>query len=310
MRHYRSILLIIYLICILVIFIIIPLLKPNNQFDGLQRKLPRQSSSWNIDLPVLIQPAVLKLNSIILMCVTSAPHNLNRRQAIRETWGTTSSIQVVFLLGVSANHNARELQYDINFEAQAYGDVLQNNFVDNYRNLTLKSIALVQWAKKSRWPARRVVVKTDDDVFIHTPRLLSYLDHFTDGNLYGRQLTNAKPLRCRKAVCNHTEVTKDEYFPDTYPPYLQGLFYIFSETALNRIHEHMFDPAFLFIEDLYITGLVAGRAGVERCAMPKENVINSEKPDHRTLYRLKKDLLVQHHCDPTKLRQYWKHIHS
>ncbi len=61
----------------------------------------------------------------------------------------------------------------------AYGDLVQENFIDSYRNLTLKTLMGIRWASIHCSNAK-FVVKIDDDVIINPFYLLNYLDNVTN----------------------------------------------------------------------------------------------------------------------------------
>lgn len=50
--------------------------------------------------------------------------------------------RVLFLLGTVKNAT---VQREINVESMYYDDIIQENFLDSYYNLTLKSIMMVKW---------------------------------------------------------------------------------------------------------------------------------------------------------------------
>lgn len=52
-------------------------------------------------------------------------------------------VKILFLLGQPQNDD--KLQYRINYENDVNGDIIQENFVDSYNNLTLKSIMMLKW---------------------------------------------------------------------------------------------------------------------------------------------------------------------
>lgn len=67
--------------------------------------------------------------------VHSAPTNKQLRDTIRSTWGNVNGFKTVFLLGQVVS---KDLQRDIDSEANSYGDLVQGSFMDAYRNMTLK----------------------------------------------------------------------------------------------------------------------------------------------------------------------------
>ena len=82
----------------------------------------------------------------------------NRRMIIRRTWAREAKdnkMKVLFIVGLpSGRRKGREgqrstqQQLSLQNEAQKYGDMLQFDFIDNYYNLTLKTIAEFKWIQK------------------------------------------------------------------------------------------------------------------------------------------------------------------
>ncbi|XP_022659683.1 beta-1,3-galactosyltransferase 4-like [Varroa destructor] len=274
-------------------------------FDGRQRARKR---SWNIEMPVLLQTAKFPTDGSILVCVPSAPGNFDKRQAIRDTWATTRTIRVVFFVGVPNGTRAKYHQRVIEAEHESFDDIVQVGFSDTYRNLTLKVISLMLWASEHRWPDRRLIVKADDDTFVNTPLLLSYLDHFTNGNIYGLYQDTYTVPRCNVSACKKWGLTYHEFPSNIFPPHVRGAMYILTEMALERLLKYLFDPPFLYIEDIYITGLVAGRAGVPVCSLPSGLKIVATSPTKSTVFILNKGLLSQHYCQPQHHRDFWKRV--
>ena len=77
---------------------------------------------------------------IIFTYVFSPSSNFQQRNVIRETWGNRSlfpNLKVAFVVSVSVIKSIHTLLFD---EVKQYGDIIQGNFFDSYRNLTMKSI--------------------------------------------------------------------------------------------------------------------------------------------------------------------------
>ena len=125
-----------------------------------------------------------------IIYVHSAPENFNRRLLIRNTWGNCSSskytCRLVFFLGLPGKQGVEEA---IQIEADMYKDVVQEDFVDHYHNLTHKAIGAMRWISEFCFKAR-FIVKADDDMFVDTVKLFKLLDHKYNG-----------PMR-RKILCH------------------------------------------------------------------------------------------------------------
>lgn len=83
-----------------------------------------------------------KTQPLLVMLIHSAPANLPKRMVIRDTWGQRRlGAIVLFLVGIDD-----KLQYNIEVEDKAYGDIVQGNFKDAYRNMTYKHVMTLKWA--------------------------------------------------------------------------------------------------------------------------------------------------------------------
>ncbi|KAB7503311.1 Beta-1,3-galactosyltransferase 1, partial [Armadillidium nasatum] len=124
----------------------------------------------------------------LLILVTSSADHFNERQAIRSTWGhpdylSTYSTRLIFLL---ANPNNLSTQRMIVEEYRTYGDLIQEDFVESYMNLTLKTVMGIKWASLHCSRAS-YVMKTDDDIFVNVPLLTTHLTSLSGGRERGGQ---------------------------------------------------------------------------------------------------------------------------
>jgi beta-1,3-galactosyltransferase 5 len=85
---------------------------------------------------------------------------------------------VAFILGLSADP---AVNLKVINESEVYGDKIQGDFIDAYRNLTFKSMIQWRWTKYMCRNAR-YFAKQDDDVFLNTPVLLKFLNNKTQFN--------------------------------------------------------------------------------------------------------------------------------
>ncbi|XP_074652859.1 lactosylceramide 1,3-N-acetyl-beta-D-glucosaminyltransferase A-like [Tubulanus polymorphus] len=113
-----------------------------------------------------------QLHIDMVIGVTSAVPNIRRRAVIRETWGAyrNAKVKLIFIVG---RGNA-SVQRQIEAESLRHGDVVQRDFRDTYRNLTLKSSALFEWVTHF-CNQSSFVLKADDDMFVNIPSLVHKL---------------------------------------------------------------------------------------------------------------------------------------
>lgn len=114
----------------------------------------------------------------LLFLVKSAIPNFEQREAIRQTWGNQMrfpdvEIRRVFLLGTGFD---REVQRRVDQEYIIYGDIVQTDFHDDYRNNTLKTVSGFKWAVE-HCPSVQYVVFSDDDMYLSTKNVLRFVNN-------------------------------------------------------------------------------------------------------------------------------------
>ncbi|KAM4675855.1 beta-1,3-galactosyltransferase 2-like [Discoglossus pictus] len=163
------------------------------------------------------------------------------RIAIRKTWGNESNyedvaVATIFLVGMSpiATDAAQKLLEE---ENALYGDIVQQDFLDTYYNLTLKSLMGMEWVAKY-CPSASYVMKIDNDMFLNVeylvhhvlrPKLPVHNNYFS-----GYIVSNTGPLRSK---AYKWYVPKEVYPNDTYPPYCAGPGYVFSADMARKIYD-------------------------------------------------------------------------
>ncbi|CAJ1057934.1 beta-1%2C3-galactosyltransferase 2-like [Xyrichtys novacula] len=184
-----------------------------------------------------------------------APSNREARDIIRNTWGNKSTvlgqrISHYFLLGLSKVDNGTgALQEQILQESQINHDILQSDFLDTYKNLTIKTMIMFEWLT-SHCPNTSYAMKVDSDIFLNVHNLVNMLLRAPQ-NLYmtGEVVRNAAVSRNP----NSKWYLPAAAFPQsTYPPYVMGLGYVFSQDLPKRILEASAHVRALYIEDVYV----------------------------------------------------------
>jgi len=172
-------------------------LDPSNQNSFIWQPFDAKSSVN--DGSIYCDPAHVK----VLALVTSSPVNFDARRAIRQTWGskadlTRRGIRLVFVLGWSGNEKTENL---VAKEAAEYGDIIEEDFLDSYHNLTLKSVAMLKWVnltcsneKGTTGSFAHYILKVDDDIFINVDRLLTVIHDLPNAKMIGRLTCGANPI--------------------------------------------------------------------------------------------------------------------
>lgn len=221
----------------------------------------------------------------IIMCVHSHPANVHFRQAIRRTWAHPRYwsrehyvIKTLFFTGVpvvesaaditvssssSSSASSREdttVQEALEMESNMFGDIVQSDFEDTYRNLTFKVLSVLRWVATYCSHAT-YFVKVDDDVVVNVFTLQDVLRNNTmqrDGRRIAcYTFINATVSRAGKWAASKRDVSED-----VYPPFCAGIGYVTQvQTAISLLAAAHHVP-FFWIDDIYVTGYVARYANV------------------------------------------------
>ena len=238
----------------------------------------------------------------LLIYVFSLPKSFERRKVIRETYGSiahsdSSRLRLVFILG---NTGDSSLNSVVKNESFIYRDIIQEDFVESYGNLTIKSIAGLRWAAEY-CPKAKFVLKTDDDVFINTIRLLKELQSMqkSNGVLLGAYNGGVSTVRHGR-----WRLTEEQYPFDTLPPYVSGAGYVMSMDVVRKLFFTSEYVMPLPLEDVYTTGVVARIAEVTPRSHPGfgfwTDIIN------QPCTFLQTGLMTSHAMAPDKMRNTWR----
>ncbi|CAL4060414.1 unnamed protein product [Meganyctiphanes norvegica] len=207
----------------------------------------------------------------IISIIITGVKNREKRDRIRRTWGNqglynVTHIRVVFVLGQTLDNTTKEQLIQ---EQIQYNDILQYSAIDSYRNLTYKTLAGLRWVD-DYCPDAPWVAKIDDDIQVNPFNLQKYLSKRLNEEatqislpggiprlIHGRLMTTLRPWRQGKYV-----VSREEFPPDHYPPLTLGPAYILRNTAVGPLLTHSLNITMLWLEDVYLTGIVAKAAGI------------------------------------------------
>lgn len=248
---------------------------------------------------------------LLLLFVKSSPENWERRQAIRDTWGNETytrshlnvNVRVVFVLGVHPDVKQRpKVQSALFQEDKDYGDLIQQDFLDTFHNLTAKLILQFHWAHQYCSQAH-FVMSADDDVFVHISNLVKYLQQLqsnqkgTKDVWVGHVHRGAPPVR-RKDSKYHVPY---ELYPwPSYPDYTAGAGYVVSADVAAKIyHATLALNSSIYIDDVFM-GICAKAMGVS----PQGHVYFSgeaKAPNHPCIY----EHMITSHGHATDVRSVW-----
>lgn len=250
--------------------------------------------------------------TFLLVTIKSTPRNFEQRQAVRETWGGEGvyqsglRVRTVFLLGSSPPEDP-DLSSLLAFEARQFGDLLQWDFHESLLNLTLKMNMFIQWTVKY-CPEASFVFSGDDDVFVNTPTLLSYLQSLEPSKasrLYaGQVISQATPLRDPK----NKYYIPLSFYDGPYPAYAGGGGFIISGALMQGLYSASSAIPFFPIDDVY-AGMCLKALGVSPEHHNDFRTFDIKDQDRENLCIIKKLILI-HRRSPQQIKKLWKGIHN
>lgn len=129
---------------------------------------------------ILNNEEICEEDTDIFIWVHTAPAYIRKRMALRQTWGNPKSnlidykIKMAFFMGTTHDD---KLQSMVEYENELYNDIIQEDYVDDYRNMSYKAISGTRWIKNYCSGGNiKLIIKTDDDAIVDTPLLVRYIE--------------------------------------------------------------------------------------------------------------------------------------
>jgi len=199
-----------------------------------------------------------------IQIVTSFAGSVEARSALRRAYPKQDlenlGIYRVFLLAQLKPGVSEVTQSAILNENDRYNDIVQGNFLENYRNLTYKHVMGIQWAVTQC--NSTYVIKMDDDIVVDMYSLVDLIDSKgqTNFDLLGYVLQDLRPIRL---MANKWYVTEDEYESDSYPTFVSGWLYIATFDAAKRLLYSLNSEKYFWIDDVFVTGVLGRKANLK-----------------------------------------------
>ncbi|KAM4597238.1 beta-1,3-galactosyltransferase 2-like [Fundulus diaphanus] len=199
----------------------------------------------------------------VVLIVQVAPRNRAHRDVIRSTWGSEKLVQgqevrLFFLLGMQTGDDAQQVHQQLLQESKEHHDLIQSNFVDCYKNLTIKTMVMLEWLN-SFCSSAPFAMKIDSDMFLNVPNLVALLLKAPRTNYMTGLVEHEAPLS--RDPSSKWYVPEDLLSDAFYPPYALGLGYILSLDLTKKLIEASRHVKALYIEDAYL-GLCMKHLGI------------------------------------------------
>nr|XP_017010972.2 beta-1,3-galactosyltransferase 1 [Drosophila takahashii] len=238
----------------------------------------------------------------------------------------TASVRIVFIVGRSKHKSMREDE-KLSREANRHNDIIQEDFVDSYHNLTLKSVMALKHISQSCGNTSAFFLKCDDDTFVNVPNLLHFLlggtiplykdtvgYHFrttykvmspwnrlsaTDEVMYGHKFCN---MEANFDASSPWYMPKYIFQGAKYPKYLSGTGYLLSIDVVKRLYKESLTTSLVHLEDVFVTGICAEEAGIQRRYHPLFNYVY-QKP-----LCIFKGTISLHPVPETRMMEAWNFV--
>ncbi|KAE9538082.1 hypothetical protein AGLY_006054 [Aphis glycines] len=239
----------------------------------------------------VLHPIALKPNSSpnvhnirLLVLVLSAVKNLNRRDAIRETWAQTKEdVKILFVVSKDKSLNAEKLVHE---------DLVEVDEKDEYKLLTHKIIASFSSVYHINFD---YLLKCDDDSFVNMPSIVNELEHMPKKRFYWGYFDGSASIK-RKGKFKETQWIAC----DRYLPYALGGGYVLSKDLIIYIVKNR-DYLSLFASEDVSVGAWLSPLNITRK--------HDRRFDTEWYSRgCQNNYLVTHKQSPEMMRLHWSHI--
>lgn len=211
----------------------------------------------------------------LVLMVPVEPNNRGARDAIRTTWGSEKMVMdkvvsIFFMLGQSGLEGREEVQQKILQESEEHHDIIQRDFLDSYKNLTIKTMMIMEWLA-TYCQNTGYAMKIDSDMFLNVNTLVNMLLAAPRENyMTGLVAKGATVLRNPNSKWY---LPKSEFHEDFYPPYALGLGYVFSIDLPTKLIEGAKHLKAVYIEDVFL-GLCMRHLGIPFTSQVDQSLFN------------------------------------
>ncbi len=209
----------------------------------------------------------------------------------------------------------------LNEEAKIHNDIVTFDFVENYYNMTLKTLVTLSWAVNTY--TSRFFIKLDDDILFSHRKFYQICKQILERKqkesrpvhkvgqvpppavMFGRCWIGAKPKRDRK---HKWYISKTRYPPREYPPFVAGGLYVATKTAIDAMLRQAPYVSLLPLEDVSL-GLLREASGKVSLECPSKWMAEKIKRKRQTFEYFRSFYTVHtRQSDPSSMEMLWRQL--
>ncbi|MCP9263144.1 Hexosyltransferase [Dirofilaria immitis] len=201
---------------------------------------------------------IKEMDKFLLIIVKSSPPHFLKRRTIRVTWGSILShsgftIKTIFVIGREFfSEENKQLQNEINL----HNDILVGDYIDSYRNNTLKFLSAVQFSFNYCHQQFTVPYAffVDDDYLVLMQNLIAEVKKYSmHDRLYMGWRFDTRPFRTRF----HKHRVSIAVYPfNRYPPYISAGAVLLSSQTIREMYYAIQYTRLYSYDDIY-AGILA-----------------------------------------------------
>lgn len=213
-------------------------------------------------------------NLSFIVYIHSSLDNVEKRQETRLTWASAGlydpsvRMAVVFMVGQAKNKYEEII---LSEESHRYHDIVQGNYSDTYHMLSYKALSSLNWLTHhcSHVPW---TIHADDDVLIDVFLMQKFLKNNGTQDSFFCYPWDKSSVRRHGKWC----VRSNEYPEDMYPIYCAGGAWMVATPLVPRLLDAAGRVPIMWVDDVYLTGLLSKNAGIPISTSLKENIRTSD----------------------------------
>ena len=261
------------LICLIFLSIFYSLFSISNKYQNSILHLSEKNNfnqEFDEYLKLIIEPKPNICQStsnqkFIFAYIFTKVSSFEKRNAIRNTWANKTQfpqLKISFIVALSKSQDTNNKLVNENI---LYGDILQGNFIDAYKNLSYKSLIAWEWITSNCLNAK-YILKIDDDVVLNTFALMNFLKDesyyfpFTSFNnlknaFICRIVPGDKP--CMEKSCGKMYTSNDEYNEKLYGlkeygRFCSGVGFLMTSDLVASLLLKSYEIKLFWIDDVYV----------------------------------------------------------